>query len=107
MNVNYMPPWTPVGQFSQNLVNELRRELTPGHPLFGLDAYPIAQRTDADDVLFQFGINQPIFAVVHLTWSGEPEPDNSWPTFESYTSMEDWVENRMSVDHREYAAGSQ
>ena len=44
------------------------------------------------------------YAVVHLTWSGEPELDSRWPDTECYHSIEDWSRDRMMPDHDEFMA---
>jgi hypothetical protein len=102
----FKEPWTAVGEYALNLSNELEREITVGHPLWRKRSRAIAQRTDSDDVLFiieQDG-EAPVYAVVHLTWSGEPESDARWPDTEIYHSLEEWVINRMVPDHDEFMA---
>jgi hypothetical protein len=59
----------------QPLHEELRRELSGRHQLYGVTARAVARRQDNDDVLFElFGSNAPAeFAMVHLTGSSRPD----------------------------------
>ena len=75
----FLPPWARVVKRGENLENELKKELTDTHPLFSLGVRAVAQRTDRDDVLFEVNAPDFKFAVVHLTWTGEPEKDPQWP----------------------------
>jgi hypothetical protein len=80
------PHWTGHGESDQAterrrraVLDELRRELVPRHPLFGritgIDAFHAA----SDDVLAR--LDDDTIAVVHLTWSGKPEPYENCPSF--------------------------
>jgi hypothetical protein len=104
MDPEFKEPWTGVGEYARNLSNELEREVTEGHLLWKKRSRAIAQRTDCDDVLFvieQDG-DVPVYAVVHLTWSGGPGSDAHWPDTEIYCSLEEWSRNRMAPDHDEF-----
>ncbi len=100
----FKEPWVVVGKFASNLVVELEREIVRNHPLFGRKVQAIAQRTDSDDVLFAVECDAgPVqYAVVHLTWSGEPELDTRWPDTKTYESFEEWSRDRMMPDHQEF-----
>lgn len=102
MSIDFMEPWVKVGQFADNLVKELQREVVNGHPLWGKDVRAIAQRTDSDDVLFQLEGDEASFAVVHLTWSGEPENDTQYPDVRLFTSLDHWMREGMLPDHQEF-----
>jgi hypothetical protein len=106
MNIELKEPWIAIGEFAVNLVNELEREVTSRHPLWRKSVQPIAQRTDSDDVLYAIeGGDEPSrFAVVHLTWSGEPETNSTWPHTEFYASIEEWSRRRMIPDHQKFIA---
>jgi hypothetical protein len=54
---------------------ELARELSKGHPLYGVTLRAVARRGDRDDVLFRTPANG--FVVVHLTWRRAERPP--WP----------------------------
>ena len=74
MRIEFKEPWIAVGDFASNLAREIEREVTEKHPLWRKSVRAVAQRTDSDDVLFvvehENGARE--YAVVHLTWSGEP-----------------------------------
>jgi hypothetical protein len=71
---------------------ELRRELKPGHPLFGLPVAAIGRRHDQDDVVFDLLDGSHGVAEVHLTWAGEKEK-LPWPGTALFSSFNDWVES--------------
>ena len=102
MSIDFMEPWVRVGQFDDNLVKELRREVVNGHPLWNKDVRAIAQRTDSDDVLFEVEGVVPTFAVVHLTWSGEPENNPMYPDAKLFSSLDQWIRDGMIPDHKEF-----
>ncbi|MBF9127988.1 hypothetical protein I0C86_03100 [Plantactinospora sp. S1510] len=69
----------------QAVTQELLRELSPGHALYGV-AFTVVGRSDArDDVLLRFGGR---WALVHLTWSGKSEVA-PWPTCTTFDSASD------------------
>ena len=71
----------PDADTAQRLIDELQRELPPGHLLAGCAVETIAW-TDGlnDDVLFR-DLNEPAkFTIVHLTWRGSVEIDMHHPT---------------------------
>lgn len=80
-NTHWLVPWRRIegGRADDPVVQELYREVSAGHILYGLKARPIAQRQDCDDVLFQLLDGSGRFAVVHLTYAQHPEPDPRWP----------------------------
>jgi hypothetical protein len=61
------------------VLDELRRELVPRHPLFNRIARIDAFHTASDDVLAR--LDDGTHAVVHPTWSGKPEPYEDCPSF--------------------------
>jgi len=100
--IEYLEPWIATGQFADNLVKELEREATEGHALWKIKTRAIAQRSDSDDVLFEIESDQGKYAVVHLTWSGEPEPDSRWPDTRIFATVESWADECMKTDHAEF-----
>ncbi|HAA12710.1 MAG TPA: hypothetical protein DCE41_13855, partial [Cytophagales bacterium] len=76
-------PWEEIDEesWAQGMENELRRELAPTPPLYGLEAQAIATRCDNDDVLFLLPNQQ--MAVVHLTWRKREEAP-PWPGHRHY-----------------------
>ncbi len=105
--IEFLPPWNATGQFADNLVKELEREVTEGHKLWRVQVKAIAQRTDSDDVLFKIENGSNGYAVVHLTWSGEPEEDTKWPDTRIFDSLEAWATECMMVDHEEFVGSNE
>ncbi len=103
--IDYLPPWNATGQFADNLVKELEREVTEGHILWQAKATAIAQRPDSDDVLFSIEGGKTKHVVVHLTWSGKSEPDNRWPDTRTFDSLQSWADECMKQDHAEFIGG--
>jgi hypothetical protein len=102
MSIDFIEPWVRVGQFADNLVKELRREVVNGHALWNKGVRAIAQRTDTDDVLFEVEGVIPSYAVVHLTWSGESENDSIYPYARLFSSLDQWIREGMIPDHEEF-----
>jgi hypothetical protein len=104
--VQWLVPWRPVVHSdASHLERELRRELAPGHPLFGRNdgATALAVRQDCDDVLFE--LRDPTrFAVVHLTYTTAPPDTPPWPETEVFEDMESFVQRRMKADHDDFTA---
>lgn len=90
----YADPWTTVREHGENLEQELQKEIRRGHPLYGLTLHAIAQPKDCDDVLFTVEAGDFPYAVVHLTWTGQPERDPNCPHTQLYSSWEQWVKDR-------------
>ena len=70
---------------------ELRREVKPGHPLFGAPVAAIARRYDQDDVLFELLDGSCRVAEVHLTWAGDRESP-PWPGTALFGNLAEWAE---------------
>ena len=68
------------------LDEELRREVCPEHPLYGIESLAVGRRYRRDDVLFRLGDGR--YAQVHLTRRKETSPD--WPSTDIYDSLDDW-----------------
>jgi hypothetical protein len=97
--MEYLEPWYAASD--PLLVTELRREVAPGHVLFGVPVSTLARRQDCDDVLFMLLDGSGRLAKVHLTW--QPEPDTSWPATTVYPNEKAWAES-MNEDHAHYGA---
>ncbi len=95
--LQFLDPWH---QSDQELHEELEREMSPRHQLYGIKARAIALRQDCDDVLFELlGERAPAaLAVVHLTWSGKEDRDPRFPWVELYDSFTDWTVRCMLPD---------
>ena len=97
-NIEWLEPWSPR---SAGLEIELEKEIGNGHPLHGKEAIAVGRRNDQDDVLFFLPNNSQPLAVVHLTWKGSTEQSPEWPRTKFYSSLEDWIQHRMNLDHLE------
>lgn len=95
-NLEWLEPWY---QDFSGLETELGREASARHPLFGVKAIAVA-RGDGDDVLFYLPDYSSPLAMVHLTWQKESTAEFPHTVF--YSSPEDFVENCMKPDHKEY-----
>ena len=75
--------------------SELKKEMSPSHPLLGVAAQCVARRKVRDDFLFQLtSVDRPL-AVVHLTWSKEVSGDFPWTTF--FQNEEDFSLNWRKI----------
>lgn len=82
-------PWVTVSpEAARSLEDELARELSLGHALYGMRVAAIARRTDRDDVLFELRDSPPKCAVVHLTYQPESSPE--WPIARIFESIDAW-----------------
>ncbi|MBX3448791.1 MAG: hypothetical protein KF777_04480 [Planctomycetaceae bacterium] len=98
---HWIRPWQGLDDGAQVFDTELTKELSNRHRLHGLCARAIANRIDRDDVLFVIDGGTRL-AVVHLTWSGKVEENESHPATEIYADWQDWVDRRLLPDHRIY-----
>jgi hypothetical protein len=97
---SFMEPWTALAPGkADDFLRELRIELSPGHPLYGVNLKAIATSLQADDVLFQLDDGR--VCQMHLTWrkSAERPP---WPHHQMFARLEDWVSAVMVPDHEDY-----
>lgn len=77
---------------------ELSRELSAGHPLYGVPVCTLARRQDCDDVLFALNDGTGRVAAVHLTWTQTvPEPP-PWPRTVLYSDLHAWLADEMRPD---------
>ena len=98
----WLAPWVWIDddEDRRHAAEELKRELTEGHVLYGRRVLPVARRVDQDDVLFFLPDSPQALAAVHLTYNG-PELDPRWPETELYDSIGKW-ETRMNEDHSDW-----
>lgn len=95
--MDYLEPWFAVND--PGLVDELGRELPPGHVLAGLPVAARARRQDRDDVLFEILDGSGRIAQVHLTH--QAEFDSRWPLTSLFSSEAEWVV-MMVADNADY-----
>lgn len=99
-----LSPWQ-VPHSPEGLTAELKRELSPGHPLFDKRLRALAVARDRDDVLFEIADGEGRrYAVVHLTWTGHHETAPNCPWTDFFESLERWHE-WMAEDHKDYTWG--
>ena len=99
--LNALPLFFPWERTTEPLEAQLYRELTPGHPLFGITARAVARRSDNKETLFALSDACLPFAVVRLCETPETLTSPLSPATEFYASLDDWVENRMQRDHKD------
>ena len=98
--MEYLEPWEEYSKNSISAEMELKRELCEHHILYGVKAKAVAHRCDCDDVLFKLSEFTHEYAVVHLTFSKESNPE--YPSTELFKNIESWSESCMIPDHQEY-----
>ena len=98
----YRVPWN--ASAPGNLHEELGRECSEQHCLFGVTARVVAHRQDCDDFLFElFGARAPgEFAVVHLVFGGRRETNPIWPETRVFPTFQDWVAHCMQPEADEW-----
>jgi hypothetical protein len=99
MLINWLEPWGSV-QNPEVFEKELYREVGQQHILYGKKVIAIGARCDCDDCLFEVLDSDFRFAVVHLTYSKEENPN--WPDTEIYKDIDTWIKERMMADHEEF-----
>jgi hypothetical protein len=98
----FTSPWHIIEDSQlQSFVAELKRELSPEHPLFGQPIAAVTHRCDCDDVLFRFGHSLDRYAVVHLTFAGK-EILPQWPKTQIFESLDQFFNERMKQDSLDY-----
>lgn len=87
-NCMYIEPWCAITEYPADhkeiLAQELTKELSAEHPLFGLALSILAKREDRDDILLE---NNTEYYIVHLTWSGKTEAEG-FPTSQHFPDFD-------------------
>ena len=95
--IDLLEPWEEFGPGQADaFLLELSRELSPGHPLHGVQLDPIGHSRAADDVLF--AAHDGRVAEVHLTWSRRAEQP-PWPMHRFYSNLDEWIEHVVLPEH--------
>jgi hypothetical protein len=103
LSIELLEPWEAVDATTAAALGEqLRREVTRGHPLHGRDTVAVARRIDNDNVLFTLPDGPERFAVVHLTYAGASWLHREYPSTAFYSTLGEWVDGCMMRDHHEY-----
>lgn len=103
--MNWLAPWHSIADDAAQVAGmerELGRELSAGHPLYGLPVRALGRRQDCDDVLFAIADGTGRVAVVHLTWTHSPPEPLPWPITIVYPSIDAWAEEGMRPDNEEF-----
>jgi len=102
--VKWPAPWAPITdearalafgrlqrpELAATVVEELRREICPDHPLFGVECRVLAWHTgNQREFLLETDRADMPLVLVHLTWSVESQPH--WPFIIPYQSVEDFL----------------
>ncbi len=97
-SIEFLEPWQKTDQ--KIFEEELKKEISSKHILFGKKITIIARRLDQDECLFE--IDNDRFAQVHLTWKGKVETKNTWPRTSIFNSLREWKEQVMIKDNLNY-----
>jgi hypothetical protein len=101
----YKKPWQALeGAFAHGptFESELRKELSPNHPLYGQAVVAVARYLGSDDVLFRLQGEPMRYAVVHFTHSGRAETWPSFPSTEFFDSFDEFAGKRLRPDSYGY-----
>lgn len=105
--MEWLEPWTGTQDlfdesFHRVWLEQLQRELSPGHPLYGLPLRLIA-RGNGDDALFEVLDGSGRVVDVHLTWSTVAQTP-PWPGSGFHPSQEAWRQVVMIPQHADWLA---
>lgn len=102
--MEWLEPWCSTEDADDNYRNafsrQLQLEIAPDHAMFGLTSRLIG-RGQGDDALFEILDGTGRVAVVHLTWARTQERP-PWPITSFYSSLLEWAELRMQLEHEEW-----
>lgn len=94
-----LPPWWSVAneeeQLKQFIIDELQKEVSSTHPLYGKTVRLLA-RGATDDCLFEI-IDSKKVAWVHLTWKGSTEIYD-YPITIVYDNLHQWYKSKYIPD---------
>jgi hypothetical protein len=98
--IEFLAPWSEFvpGQ-GDAFLHELKRELSPGHPLEELELVPLGHSSAADEVLFETQDGR-VFQV-HLTFSRRTE-QRPLPRCRAYSDAAQWVQQVMLPANEDY-----
>lgn len=83
--------WSVIEENRDYFMQELYKEVSRNHVLYGVKVKELARREDCDDVLFQLLDGSNRYAVVHLTWTGKEEVNFSYPITRIYDNLSDLI----------------
>jgi len=82
-------------EIAEDMLRQLRVELTEGHVLDGKTVRVVAHRMGSDDILCWHPHEPQRFTVVHLSWNGRGY-DSLHPTVESDGTFDDFLRYESS-----------
>jgi len=91
--MDFLKPWDASSDIRH--LQELRREMAPGHILEGIAVSPIAYRNDRDEVTFAMDDGSGRWAIVHFGLPKEREKDPRFPAtwiFENWETVNEYME---------------
>lgn len=83
------PPGWELVRDREPLLREVRAEVAHGHELAGCNLAPVIKCAGCDSVVFWVegqDLRFPRWALVHLTWTGQPEAP-PWPQTKMFDAM--------------------
>lgn len=95
----FLEPWESIINSFFIFNNELAKEVSEKHILYGVKATAIAKRSDNDDVLFELTDSNDKFAIVHLTWNSTKQNDPKFPRTELFETWLELYNNRIAPDN--------
>lgn len=108
--MQWLEPWESIAdldwpaeeklEFCQAWERQLRREVSPQHPLFEQAAFLIVRNFGTDDALFQLANSR--VAEVHLTSSRNTELNPFWPATAIFDAIDDWARESLQRWHQEW-----
>jgi hypothetical protein len=98
--MNWPAPFVPIDNPEQQrgFADELAREMSPGHALYGVPTRAIGKRLDRDDILFELTDSSGRLAEVHLTWKANDRPP--WPHAIVFSSLEQWIDSPHHAEEK-------
>jgi hypothetical protein len=100
--IEFLAPWYEFAPgHGETFLQELKRELSPGHQLEGLALVPLGHSGAADDTLF--GTDDGRVFQVHLTFSRHAER-SPWPHCRPFSTAAVWVQQVMLPENEEHRA---
>jgi len=97
--LHLLEPWYSLVDPEPRLGQELYKEISKNHILYGEKVNAIARRRDNDDVLFELIDSKNKYAIVHLTWKSKIEKDVSYPRTQIFNNWLDLYNDRIVADH--------
>lgn len=100
INIDWLEPWEEIDNNNTYFDEQLIRELSQGHLLYGLKCKAIGRRGDCDDVVYEVSDVNIKYAIVHLTYSNY-RTDNRYPRVKIFDSLKDF-QCEIEQDHNKW-----